>query len=154
MVTPAAPMPANYDSAVFNVDLAAFPVYILAMTALIDDIASDVADVATVINNLTLGWAGDTADEVSAFFDSWNAAVTVLVGNGDPNATPAQSGTLNILAGALTAAMTNYDQTETILVTQFSQFTQALTGGGSAKNQAPANVSDKLISAVGETFSD
>ena len=29
-----------------------------------------------------------------------------------------------------------------------------LTGGAAAGNQAPANVSDKLISAVGETFSD
>jgi hypothetical protein len=153
MTTPAAPMPANYDSAVFNVDLAAFMVCIPAMTALIDDVADDVAAVVTAINNLTLGWAGDTAAEVTAFFDSWNTAVTALVGNGDPNATAAQSGTLDILAGALTAAMTNYDATETLLVQQFQQFTQALTAGAGAQNQPSANVSDQLISVVGETFS-
>lgn len=170
MSTPAAPMPADYDSAVFNVDLVGLAVCIPAMTALINDISDDVVAVVNVISNLTLGWAGDTAAEVTAFFDAWNAAVTVLVGNDDPNATVAQSGTLNILAGALTTAMNNYDQTETVLVQQFQQFAQALTGGtggasdpyvtvGSAKTggaiaKLPAGVSDNLVSAVAETFSD
>ena len=153
MFTPAAPMPANYDTAVVNVDLVAFPANIVTMQALITDITNDVVAVVGVINNLTLGWAGDTAAEVTAFFDSWNAAVNVLVGNGDPNATLEQSGTLNILAGALAAAMTNYDSIETTLVKQFTQFTQALTGDSGSQAQGPVDINDMLISAVIE-YSD
>jgi len=151
MTTPAAPMPVNYDSAVLNIDLSAFPDYILDMTGLIDQISESVVVIMDAISNLTLGWAGDTAAEVTAFFDSWNAAVNVLFGNGDPNASLAESGTLNILASALTTAMLNYDQTETVLAQQFISFTQALTSASG--DQSPANVTDTLKSAVGETFS-
>ena len=82
MAIPAAAMPANYDTAKLDLDLAQFPATITSISGAATNIANAVSAIVAKMNEVTLGWAGTTADEVTAFYTAWDLAIRQLFGNG------------------------------------------------------------------------
>jgi hypothetical protein len=143
-------LPPIYNAVAIRVELDSFTLVLEPIKALAQQISTACTDIINKVGDLKLGFAGATADEVQSFFDAWGLALRQLFGNGDPNASEDESGTFNILIGALYAVGSNYDQTEDFLASNFGGFAGALRATNPQGNPTPLTANN---SAVGETTS-
>lgn len=117
------PIPANYDASSLNIDPGGLNSEAQSVIALVQDISNYLNSINTALSNLTLSWAGSSAQAASNFNDEWTNAVQALFGTqGDPN-----SGALAILVNGLSSAAQNYSQNEQNIASMFNKFGAAFS---------------------------
>jgi hypothetical protein len=89
----------------------------------VGEIVDNLEAIGEAITDLKLGWAGETAEEAKAFFDTWTMAMYRLFGS---KKYP-KDGTLGVIGSALQYAGNNYDAAEDYIVNTFSALSTALS---------------------------
>lgn len=115
-------------------------------------IGDDLKTIFDTLNNLKLGWAGQTATEAQDFFDRLDACMTVLYGkSGDT--TSEENSMLSRVSNALKVAGNNYLGTEDWIISTFSSVSAAMNAGGGPATGAASftPVTDPTESAISET---
>jgi len=82
------------------------------------NINSAMNDIINSLNSLKLTWTGDSASTATDYQQRWDAALTLLYGTQDDPAT----GALNVLAGGVAQAASNYSQNEAGVTAMFDTF--------------------------------
>ncbi|MFB6892567.1 WXG100 family type VII secretion target [Kitasatospora sp. NPDC056327] len=123
-------------------------------------IVDSLVAIETVLGELRLGWAGQTADQAKELFDQWNACMTELIGTRSADRPDGTPGAFPRLMTALGSAAANYDRAEDFVVTKlFGPLTAAIGSppagaGGPNGYNPPAKdpVTDPRYGVVGERF--
>jgi len=128
--------PSNYDSTSMVIKVDPTALWGLSQSNLPNDadvVAFAIGNIQSIWQELTLGWAGTTADEAQDFNTRWNTAISALFGS----QTDPTSGVLSKIADAVGTASLNYAETESTITTMFTSFSSSLNSG-SGTTQAPA----------------
>ncbi|GAA3183874.1 MULTISPECIES: hypothetical protein [Streptomyces] len=120
---------------------------------LVENLASQISTINTVMSELKLAWAGQTKEEVEAFYERWDACMTDLFGKQGDEASAANA-VLPRIAFSLGAAGNNYLHAEDSIVKEFTDFKNQISsdGGGGDPNAAPKNINDPNMTAIAETY--
>ncbi|TKA02073.1 WXG100 family type VII secretion target [Actinacidiphila oryziradicis] len=144
---------ADYDSASLSVDPQTINTFVNALKAQAQDVADTLISINGTLSGLALGWAGDTADEVQVFNDSWTNTMTSMFGTQDDPS----KGVLNVIIGGLQEVAVGYSWTELQLAGMWQQFytqlSSAASGSAATPTSTPPNVGNTNYTAVTEVFS-
>ncbi|WP_329138393.1 hypothetical protein OG552_30560 [Streptomyces sp. NBC_01476] len=129
-------LPANWDSAVIRVDPYALDTCRHTLDTASHDILNALTDIINSLNALKLAWTGDSAGTATDYQQRWDAVQTKLYGTqADPS-----TGALNILAGGVAQAASNYSHVEAGIADMFNSFEKGLlnssSGGGNQIDEA------------------
>lgn len=160
MITPA---PAVYAGpgadATISVDAELLLSFSKQVLVQLQGIGSDISTIFSTLDELQLGWAGQTADEAKDFFDRLQACLTVLYGK-DGDQGSEQNSMLGRVAGALDSAGNNYLAAEDAIVDLF-YFTGSVSdtaiwnthnGVGGGSGGGSTDITDPKFTSIAETF--
>lgn len=154
--TPPATYAGSGSNAVISVDAELLVNFSKQINVALGIIADDLTTIFGTLNNLQLGWAGQSATEAQDFFDRLDACLTVLYGKSGDTASE-DSSMLGRVSNALNTAGNNYLSTEDWIISTFKAVSDALNAPNPNANsttppppQTP--VTDSTISAISETF--
>lgn len=149
------PEPAvDYDTVeTFAVDPAALAASARLIAEQANEIIESLAAVQGALQQVGLGWAGRTADEVRAFGVRWQEVTAALFGTQqDP-----QRGALMVVANGVATAGDLFARTEHALAEFFTLFGEGLVADESSPGDAPAfgpreAITDPDVSAVSQRW--
>jgi hypothetical protein len=141
--------PSNYDVVNLTVHPASLSTVGDEVVALLNAVADALTSVYGTLDNLNLGWAGQSAAEAQDFFARWIGVMWSLFGDG----TDQRPGLAGELVSALSVAAGNFDNQENAIVTQFGNFQKAMTAtGGTGDGTDVLSSRGEWTSAVGIVY--
>jgi uncharacterized protein YukE len=148
--TPPATYAGSGSNAVISVDAELLVNFSKQVNAALGIIGDDLTTIFGTLNNLQLGWAGQSATEAQDFFDRLDACLTALYGkSGDT--TSADNSMLGRVSNALNIAGNNYLATEDWIISKFDAVSKALSSGSTTNPPSFTPVTDSTKSAISET---